>query len=126
MSLEHVRSALIDFSETPVPEPRSITPDEISVGELKAAARLIMQDIRETQRAVVITEESGKAIGILLSPDEFGRLRQADGEPGSSLGLGALRDRLAQRFPTRVRVEPDPGRGRRHAIPSRARARATA
>ena len=107
MSSNHVQTALIDFSESGPDGPRSITPDEISVGELKAGARLIMHDIRDTQRAVVITEESGKAIGILLSPGEFGRLTRTR-RSSEHLGLGDLRDRLAQRFPSRVRVYADP------------------
>jgi hypothetical protein len=110
--LEQAHTPLVDFSADGPSERQSITPDEISVGELKAAARLIMQDIRDTPRAVVITEESGNPIGILLSPHEFGRLLRHRSDRTEPSQQGALRDRLAQRFPARVRVHSDPGSGR--------------
>lgn len=118
MSSHQAHSTLIDFGSQAGTGRRSITPDEISVGELKAAARLIMRDIRDTRRAVVITEETGRAIGILVCPQEYSRMRSASesaGRPLTRVGPDDLRNRLAQRFPARVRVYADPARALRSA-----------
>ena len=55
-------------------QPRGESPDRISISQLEAGARQVLLDLQDRQRPVVVTQESGRPMGVLLSTDEFERL----------------------------------------------------
>ena len=54
--------------------PRGEAPERVSISQLEAGAREVLLDLQDRQRPVVVTQDSGRPMGILLSTDEFERL----------------------------------------------------
>jgi len=55
-------------------QPRGKTPDRVSISQLEADARQVLLDLQNRPRPLVVTQESGRPMGILLSTDDFERL----------------------------------------------------
>ena len=92
-----------------MPKAFRIAEDILPVGELKTHAGRILRRLREDGRAVVITQH-GRPAGVLVSPQEYDRLREhdrfvssvheglADAEAGRMITDEELGERLDQAF----------------------------
>lgn len=54
-----------------------VTEDIVPLSELGASASVLMKKLRETGRAVVLTEK-GRPAAVLMTPEEFDGLRQRE------------------------------------------------
>ena len=55
-------------------QPRGEPTDRVSVSQLEAGARKVLLDLQDRQRPVVVTQDSGRPMGVLLSTEDFERL----------------------------------------------------
>src|SRR5213593_4825637 len=54
-----------------------ISEDILPIGEFKTRASQVLRKLREAQRPIVITQ-NGKPTAVLITPEEFDRLRERD------------------------------------------------
>lgn len=86
----------------------SIADDIVPIGEFKAQAARLLDQLRETGRPLVVTQH-GKPAAVMLSPVEYDRLQEriafvqsvaaglADAEASRTMDTQSLRRRLAER-----------------------------
>jgi prevent-host-death family protein len=60
-----------------MPKPLHVSEDILPIGELKTHAGRVLRRLQEEGRAVVITHH-GRPAGVLVSPEEYDRLREHD------------------------------------------------
>ena len=58
-------------------KPTQIAHDVVPIGSFATQASQIFRQLREEQRPVVVTED-GRPAGVLITPEEFDRLREHD------------------------------------------------
>ena len=90
-------------------KPVHISEDILPIGEFKTHASRVLRRLREDQRPIVITQ-NGKPAGVLITPEEFDRLRErehfvqavqsglADSEAGRVIDDSALARELEAEF----------------------------
>jgi prevent-host-death family protein len=91
-----------------MPRPLHVSEDILPIGDFKTHAGRVLRSLRDDGRPVVITQH-GRPAGVLLSPEEYDRLREhdrfleavreglADAEAGRTISdeeLGASLDEL--------------------------------
>jgi prevent-host-death family protein len=54
-----------------------ISEDILAIGEVKAQLSRVLRQLHETQRPIVVTQ-NGRPAAVLITPDEFDRLRELD------------------------------------------------
>jgi antitoxin YefM len=54
-----------------------ISEDILAIGEVKAQFSRVLRQFHETQRPIVVTR-NGRPAAVLITPDEFDRLRELD------------------------------------------------
>lgn len=54
-----------------------ISEDILAIGEVKAQLSRVLRQLHETQRPIVVTR-NGRPAAVLITPDEFDRLRELD------------------------------------------------
>ena len=54
-----------------------ISEDILAIGEMKAQLSRVLRQLHETQRPIVVTR-NGHPTAVLITPDEFNRLRELD------------------------------------------------
>ena len=54
-----------------------ISEDILAIGEVKAQFSRVLRQLHETQRPMVVTR-NGRPAAVLITPDEFDRLRELD------------------------------------------------
>ena len=89
-------------------KPLSVSEDIVPIGEFKAQAARLLNQLRETGRPLVVTQ-NGKPAAVVLSPVEYDNLQKrlgflesvsagrADAEAGRTMDTKTLRNRLAER-----------------------------
>jgi prevent-host-death family protein len=58
-------------------KPLQLSEDVLPIGELKSHASRVLRKLNDSQRPVVITQ-NGRPAAVLITPDEFDRLRERD------------------------------------------------
>lgn len=54
-----------------------ISKDILAIGEVKAQLSRVLRQLHETRRPIVVTQ-NGRPAAVLITPDEFDRLRELD------------------------------------------------
>jgi len=54
-----------------------ISEDILAIGEVKAQLSRVLRQLHETRRPIVVTQ-NGRPAAVLITPDEFDRLRELD------------------------------------------------
>lgn len=54
-----------------------ISKDILAIGEVKAQLSRVLRQLHETRRPIVVTQ-NGRPATVLITPDEFDRLRELD------------------------------------------------
>lgn len=58
-------------------KPMQVSEDILPIGEFKAQVSRVLRKLHEAQRPIVITQ-NGKPTAVLITPEEFDRLREHD------------------------------------------------
>ncbi|HXO19691.1 MAG TPA: type II toxin-antitoxin system Phd/YefM family antitoxin, partial [Thermoanaerobaculia bacterium] len=58
-------------------KPLQLSEDILPLGEFKTHASRVLRELKDSQRAVVITE-NGRPAAVLITPEEFDRLRERE------------------------------------------------
>jgi len=57
--------------------PLRLSEDILAIGKVKAQLSRVLRQLHETQRPIVVTR-NGRPAAVLITPDEFDRLRELD------------------------------------------------